>query len=63
MDFSIGFAPLLAEAVIAEREREAQSRRWLRRLRQVRRRERHARPRERTVIVDRPAHLAGVHKL
>jgi hypothetical protein len=55
-------APLLYAAISLEREHEAGKRVWLRRLRAIQRSERRA-ERERKVIVSKPAHLAGVHRL
>lgn len=63
IDFISGYAPLLVERIQAERHLEAHRRRWLRELSEIRRRERAAAPRERAVVVNRPKHLAGVHKL
>jgi hypothetical protein len=53
---------LLYEAIRAQREQEIAQRSWLRRLRAIEQRERTV-ARERKVIVNSPAHLAGVHKL
>jgi hypothetical protein len=47
----------------AERERAAETRKWHRRLREFEALERKAADGERTVIVSKPAHLAGSHKL
>lgn len=55
------FSNLLYAAIRAEREQDALNRKWLRRLRAIERTERQ--PKDRTVIVRKPEHLAGVHKL
>lgn len=59
----IAMAPLLCEAVQIERERQAHDRRWLRRLRDLKRADEEARVRQRTVVIGRPSHLAGLHRL
>jgi len=61
LDFTIGMAPYLYEAKRLERDAEAEQRRWNRRLKEIRKADR--KRVVKTIIVDRPAHLAGVHKL
>jgi len=63
LDTSFVFAPHLFLAMEADRERVAESRRWLRRLRDIEARERANTRKTREVIVNKPAHLAGSHKL
>jgi len=63
LDTSFVFAPHLALVIAADRERVAESRRWLRRLRDIEARERKSADNVRDVIVSKPAHLAGSHRL
>ncbi len=63
MDFASGLSHLMYRAVAAERAHEASRREWLRRFREMQRKERAAEAKARTVVVRRPRHLAGVHKL
>lgn len=62
--YDVGFslAPFMAVAAQREREQRFEDRRWLRQLRESRRRARRA-ARERTVIIGKPSHLAGIHRL
>jgi hypothetical protein len=62
LDPSFVFAPHLFLAMAADRERVAEDRKWLRSLREFEARERVATA-ARTVVVNKPAHLAGSHKL
>ncbi len=61
MDLTSSLAPIMYEALKIERDREFESRRWRRRLRELALRDR--REPERLVTVNKPDHLAGVHKL
>jgi hypothetical protein len=61
LDFTVGLAPHLFEAMRKERDVQARRLRWNRRLREIERAERTA-P-EKTVVVNRPSHLAGIHKI
>jgi hypothetical protein len=63
LDTSFVFAPHLFVVMAEERNRVAESRRWLRRLRDLEARDRTAAEQPREVIVNKPAHLAGSHKL
>jgi hypothetical protein len=63
LDFATGLAPHMYDALRAEREAEAEKRRWNRRLRELKAADRAAEARTETIIVNAPAHLAGVHKL
>lgn len=63
VDTSLVFAPHLYVVMAAERERVAESRKWLRRLREFEAQERASSLRAREVVVSKPAHLAGTHKL
>lgn len=61
MDLTSSLAPIMYEALKGERDREFAARRWSRRLRELRSRDR--RKPARCVTVNKPEHLAGVHKL
>jgi hypothetical protein len=63
LDPSFVFAPHLFQVMAAERERVAESRKWLRYLRETRQRECAQAAKGQSVIVSKPAHLAGIHKL
>jgi len=63
LDPSFVFAPHLFQVMAAEREALAESRKWHRYLRETRQREKAETAKARTVIVNKPAHLAGIHKL
>jgi hypothetical protein len=63
LDTSLVFAPHLALALAADRERVAESRKWLRDLRDIEARERAQVRTPREVTVSKPGHLAGTHKL
>ena len=64
LDYAIGIAPEWHEALQKARTHEANQRAWLRKLREIERSERRAaRERARTVVVSKPANLAGVHKM
>jgi hypothetical protein len=60
LDTSYVFAPHLYLVMRAERERVAESRKWLRTLREFQARDREQAIRE--ITIDTPAHLAGTHK-
>ena len=62
LDTSFVFAPHLIEAMAADRARVAESRKWLRKLREFEARDRANAAKTREVIVNKPAHLAGTHK-
>lgn len=61
MDLSSSLAPIMYEALKIERDRVFEARRWKRRLRELRARDR--RESARCITVNKPDHLAGVHKL
>ncbi|MEX2226662.1 MAG: hypothetical protein WEB52_09460 [Dehalococcoidia bacterium] len=63
LDTSFVFAPHLFMALAADRDRVAESRKWLRSLREFESRDREAAAKTRNVIICKPAHLAGPHKL
>jgi len=64
LDYAIGIAPEWHEAMQKARTYEANQRSWLRKLREIQRSERRAqRDRSRTVVINKPANLAGVHKM
>jgi hypothetical protein len=56
-------APYLVGALAAERDHVAEGRKWLRRLRELEASDRAKAERERMIVVNKPAHLAGTHKL
>jgi hypothetical protein len=63
LDTSTVLAPYLFQTLSVERDRVAESRRWLRVARELKAHDRDRVEKRRTVIVNKPAHLAGSHKL
>jgi len=63
--FDMGFslAPILAEVMQRDRERRIHNTRWVRQLRQSERRAQAGTAPAKKVIVGKPSHLAGVHRL
>jgi len=63
--FDMGFslAPILAEVMQRDRERRIHNTRWVRQLRQSERRAQAGTAQTKKVIVGKPSHLAGVHRL
>ncbi|MDE3095347.1 MAG: hypothetical protein KGK07_05005 [Chloroflexota bacterium] len=63
-DYAIGIAPEWYAATQHARTYEAEQHAWLRKLREIQKTERRRkRTGARTVIVSKPASLAGVHKM
>lgn len=64
LDYTIAIAPEWHESLQTAREIEAAKKDWLRKLRDIERTEREARRHEaRTVVINKPANLAGPTKL
>ena len=65
LDVSISLGPLLSQAAGRDREKQARDRVWLRKLRAIEARERAfaAESEPKTIIVDKPAHLSGIHRI
>ena len=64
LDYALTIAPHWHEALRSARTYEAEQRVWLGRLREIQRGERRAKARKpQTIVVSKPAHLAGVHKM
>ena len=63
-DYAIGIAPEWYAATQRARTQEAEQHAWLRKLREIQKAERRQqRTRARTVVISKPASLAGVHKM
>ena len=63
LDYTIAIAPEWHEALQTARTLEAEKKSWLRKLREIEKRERRdRRAHARTVVVNQPANLAGPQK-